>query len=632
NNTVSAKHSSLMEEDATSLLIPVGGDENDLGVLNIQFNPEDLKSKRPFHVEPTNIVRVNDDTQRVTDEASAMNKRIHYYNRLTSPSDRALVAPDHVLPAPEEIYVYSPLGTACKIDGSTDGSGKNSSIVTIFMIWNTMMGTSILSIPWGIKQAGFTTGICIIPLMGILTLYCCYRVLKSRSMIPSVDTSTWEFPDVCKYYFGSFGQWSSLLFSLVSLIGAMVVYWVLMTNFLFNTGKCIYNYIHDINVTDIVPGTNGSNRVICPSDGSHEVPGNETFEFTSTSAAEFEEFEKWWDKSKTVPFYLTIILLLLNFKSPSFFAKFNILGTISVIYLVILVTMKAALLGFHLEFDWTATNPYFVPEFRIFFPQLTGVLTLAFFIHNCVITLLKNNRNQENNVRDLSIAYFLVGLTYLYVGVLIFGSFPSPPLSKECIEQNFLDNFPSNDIMSFLARIFLLFQMVTVYPLLGYLARVQFLGHVFGNVYPSFFHVLVSNIIIVGTGVAVARFYPNIGGIISTTMVLKKTTAVGVLIFWSNLWPRFCICISIHHLYYLLASGESIDMVCTTQPFFDNSSRNGKSDGTIFNLKINLKSEFFLCKSLFQRKQPFKKPTSKLLKNGGCILEHEAPKQMKGTE
>ncbi|XP_070791983.1 neutral amino acid transporter 9 [Pituophis catenifer annectens] len=503
-----------MEEDATPLLIPVGGDENDLGVLNIQFNPEDLKSKRPFHVEPTNIVRVNDDTQRVTDEASAMNKRIHYYNRLTSPSDRALVAPDHVLPAPEEIYVYSPLGTACKIDGSTDGSGKNSSIVTIFMIWNTMMGTSILSIPWGIKQAGFTTGICIIPLMGILTLYCCYRVVKSRSMIPSVDTSTWEFPDVCKYYFGSFGQWSSLLFSLVSLIGAMVVYWVLMTNFLFNTGKCIYNYIHDINVTDIVPGTNGSNRVICPSDGTHKIPGNATFEFTSTNAVGFEEFEKWWDKSKTVPFYLTIILLLLNFKSPSFFAKFNILGTVSVIYLVILVTMKAALLGFHLEFDWTATNVYFVPEFRIFFPQLTGVLTLAFFIHNCVITLLKNNRNQEKNVRDLSIAYFLVSLTYLYVGVLIFASFPSPPLSKECIEQNFLDNFPSNDMMSFLARIFLLFQMVTVYPLLGYLARVQFLGHVFGNVYPSFFHVLLSNIIIVGTGVAVARFYPNIGGII----------------------------------------------------------------------------------------------------------------------
>lgn len=33
------------------------------------------------------------------------------------------------------------------------------------------------------KQAGFTAGISIILLMGILTLYCCYRVVKSRTMI-----------------------------------------------------------------------------------------------------------------------------------------------------------------------------------------------------------------------------------------------------------------------------------------------------------------------------------------------------------------------------------------------------------------------------------------------------------------
>ncbi|KAM9138920.1 neutral amino acid transporter 9 isoform 1-T2 [Pangshura tecta] len=509
-------HSSNLEEDTKPLLIPVGGDESDYGIMSIQFNPADLKCKRPFHVEPSNIVSVNDDTHRVTDEASAMNKRIHYYSKLTSPSDRALIAPDHVLPAPEEIYVYSPLGTAFKIDGCTDGYGKNSSIVTIFMIWNTMMGTSILSMPWGIKQAGFTTGVCLILLMGSLTLYCCYRVVKSRTMIPLIDTSNWEFPDVCKYYFGSFGQWSSLLFSMVSLVGAMVIYWVLMSNFLFNTGKFIYNYVHDINITDLVPGTNGSNRVICPGTANEDQQGNKSglFPFVSNTTG-FELFEEWWSKSRTVPFYLIVVVLpLLNLKSPSFFAKFNILGTVSVVYLVFLVTLKAAHLGFHLEFNWFTADQFFVPEFRIQFPQLTGVLTLAFFIHNCVITLLKNNKNQENNVRDLSIAYFLVGLTYLYVGLLIFAAFPSPPLSKECIEQNFLDNFPSNDIMSFVARLFLLFQMITVYPLLGYLARVQLLGHVFGNVYPSIFHVLVLNVAIVGLGVTMAIFYPNIGGII----------------------------------------------------------------------------------------------------------------------
>ncbi|XP_021795060.1 sodium-coupled neutral amino acid transporter 9 isoform X3 [Papio anubis] len=423
--------------------------KRDPGPMNIQFEPSDLRSKRPFYIEPTNIVNVNHVIQRVSDHASAMNKRIHYYSRLTTPADKALIAPDHVVPGPEECYVYSPLGSAYKLQSYTEGYGKNTSLVTIFMIWNTMMGTSILSIPWGIKQAGFTTGMCVIILMGLLTLYCCYRVVKSRTMISSLDTTTWEYPDVCRHYFGSFGQWSSLLFSLVSLIGAMIVYWVLMSNFLFNTGKFIFNFIHHINDTDTILSTNNSNP-----------------------------------------------------------------GTVSVLYLIFLVTFKAVRLGFHLEFHWFIPTEFFVPEIRFQFPQLTGVLTLAFFIHNCIITLLKNNKKQENNVRDLCIAYMLVTLTYLYIGVLVFASFPSPPLSKDCIEQNFLDNFPSSDTLSFIARIFLLFQMMTVYPLLGYLARVQLLGHIFGDIYPSIFHVLILNLIIVGAGVIMACFYPNIGGII----------------------------------------------------------------------------------------------------------------------
>ena len=34
-----------------------------------------------------------------------------------------------------------------------------------------------------LTQAGFTTGVCVIVLMGLLTLYCCYRVVESRAMI-----------------------------------------------------------------------------------------------------------------------------------------------------------------------------------------------------------------------------------------------------------------------------------------------------------------------------------------------------------------------------------------------------------------------------------------------------------------
>nr|XP_057920581.1 neutral amino acid transporter 9 isoform X2 [Doryrhamphus excisus] len=399
----------MMEDDYKPLLSsgPTGESFSHRGSTDSLDN----RAKRPFHVEPRNIVD-DDPQERVSAEAAILNSRVHYYSKLTGSSDRLLSPPNHVIPRAEEIYIYSPLGSAFKVTGS-DQLTKNPSIITIFAIWNTMMGTSILSIPWGIKQAGFTLGILILIFTGLLMLYCCYIVLKSPKAIPYVDTSDWEFPDVCRYYFGKFGQWSSLVFSMVSLIGAMVVYWVLMSNFLYNTGQFIYNYAHHVNMSHPEFGTNGTDR-----------------------------------------------------------------------------------------------------EFRLLFPQLTGVLTLAFFIHNCIITLMKNNKHQENNVRDLSVAYLLVGLTYLYVGVLIFAAFPAPPLDKDCIEPNFLDNFPSDDVMVFVARTFLLFQMITVYPLLGYLVRVQMMGQIFGNHYPSFFHVLALNSMIVGAGVLMAKFYPNIGSII----------------------------------------------------------------------------------------------------------------------
>ncbi|KAM9455903.1 neutral amino acid transporter 9 isoform 1-T4 [Clarias gariepinus] len=499
-----------MEDDGKPLLgsIQAGDYYSD------QIEVLDPRQRRPFHVEPRNIVE-DSAQERVSAEASVLNSRVHYYGRLTASSDRLLAPPDHVIPEPEEIFVYSPLGTAFKVQGG-EGTVKNPSIVTIFAIWNTMMGTSILSMPWGIKQSGFTLGIIILILMGLITLYCCYRILKSTKSIPYVDTSDWEFPDVCKYYFGRFGQWSSLLFSMVSLIGAMVVYWVLMSNFLFNTGKFIYNYVHQVNVSDSEFGTNGTDRVVCPypdADSNKNIGVNQHYVSDNSTATVL--FDHWWSKNNTIPLYLVVLLFpLLNFRSASFFARFTFLGTISVVYLIILVTLKAFRLGFHLEFHWFDSTEFFVPEFRIWCPQLTGVLTLAFFIHNCIITLMKNNRNQENNVRDLSLAYLLVGLTYLYVGIMIFASFPSPPLSKNCIEPNFLDNFPSSDIMVFVARAFLLFQMTTVYPLLGYLVRVQIMGHLFGDHYPSFFHVFFLNIIIVAAGVLMAKFYPNIGSII----------------------------------------------------------------------------------------------------------------------
>lgn len=46
-----------------------------------------------------------------------------------------------------------------------------------FSIWNTILGSSLLTIPWGIQMAGFFPGILLILIMSGLCLYTAYCLL-----------------------------------------------------------------------------------------------------------------------------------------------------------------------------------------------------------------------------------------------------------------------------------------------------------------------------------------------------------------------------------------------------------------------------------------------------------------------
>ena len=39
--------------------------------------------------------------------------------------------------------------------------------------------------------------------------------------------------------------------------------------------------------------------------------------------------------------------------------------------------------------------------FKASFPALTGILTLAYFIHNCILSIVRNQENPKNNVSNI---------------------------------------------------------------------------------------------------------------------------------------------------------------------------------------------------------------------------------------
>ncbi|XP_070563041.1 neutral amino acid transporter 9-like isoform X2 [Ptychodera flava] len=482
------------------------------------INDVPQKTRKPFHYSPS-VTSLN-RAQTIEDQnAAATYNRHRYYSKLTPPDDTTLRIPDHMIPT--SFFLLLPIRKT---------EGKQSSIITIFSIWNTMMGTSLLSMPWAVGEAGLVLGIIILITMAGLTLYTCYRVVKSVDNFHKPGEIL-EFSDVCRHYLGKWGEYCSVFFSLSALLGAMIVYWVLLSNFLFHTVKYIYEDVNHINMSAAINVTKGA---ICPhprhppidptvhtnnslpvitsfmSQSLVVMVNNSNGTIHNTTDGNEALFNKVWQQTLTVPFFLVLILgPLLNFKSPTFFTKFNALGTVCVAYIIAFVSIKASQWGINVDF--TPNTRLYVPIAREYFPAFTGMLALAYFIHNGVVSILRGQKHPENNGRDLSIAYVLVALTYTFVGVVFYISFP---LTKDCIESNLLDNFPSGDILAFVARICLLFQMITVFPLLIYIFRLQLMHTLFGAVYPGLLHVLVLNLLVLALCVIFAIFLPKIGTII----------------------------------------------------------------------------------------------------------------------
>ncbi|XP_070154549.1 neutral amino acid transporter 9 isoform X2 [Polyergus mexicanus] len=382
---------------------------------------------------------------------------------------------------------------------------KQSSLVTIFSIWNTILGSSLLTMPWGIGMAGFFPGIILNLLMSGLCLYTAYRLIIAHAYHDGGEDI--EVVDLSRIYLGKWAEYIAKIFSIAVLLGATIAYWILMANFLYNSVNFIYDNAASW-PTHSAPENISHTEVLCPTKKNQDNNTVVIYEKT------FDALGPAWDLRNTVPGFLAILIFpLLNFNSTTFFTKFNSLGTVSIIYLVIFILIKSTSWGINMDQTEWATSWIIRPTF----PALTGMLAMSFFIHNIIISIMKNNRNQNKNGRDLTIAYILVTLTYIIVGAVFFICFPLP---KSCIEDNLLNNFQKWDGFTLGARIVLLFQLVTVYPLLAYMLRVQLLSSICKRVSNKSL-VLVINLILISICILFATFMPYIGTIVRYTGALS---------------------------------------------------------------------------------------------------------------
>jgi len=112
---------------------------------------------------------------------------------------------------------YQPLvpkanDTENEFQAQKPAKGTASSIMTIFSVWynctttnfdiianllirNTMMGSGLLTLPWGFSEAGLLGGIVVILIVGVVAWYTCWLVLKYGEQYG-------EFMEMTRHHFG----------------------------------------------------------------------------------------------------------------------------------------------------------------------------------------------------------------------------------------------------------------------------------------------------------------------------------------------------------------------------------------------------------------------------------------------
>ena len=141
-----------------------------------------------------------------------LDNKLRYYRtlsrRMESPADALLLDPPIAV-------VEAGLQRALLLGSARPGAAGSLSI--IFTVWNTMMGSTLLVMPYGFATSGWLLGAGLCAFCAVVSKYTCSLVLSYGFAMP--DGSA-EFADLARTHFGRGGWAVAIAASLLVVLGA----------------------------------------------------------------------------------------------------------------------------------------------------------------------------------------------------------------------------------------------------------------------------------------------------------------------------------------------------------------------------------------------------------------------------
>lgn len=339
---------------------------------------------------------------------------------------------------------------------------KVNSLGTVLSIGNSMIGSSIMTLPYNVYKTGIVPAIVLNIIYDLISFYTC-KIYVDFGTIDSDFSLTIEkyFNKVFGKKISKIGKTIQIFFCTFMATGGFITYFIIMSQNFYPVVCLILNKIGlDLDSEDLTP------------------------DFTRFSSI-----------------YLGIVLCFILFplsikKDIGLLVFISSFGCyfISVLIGYVLYTGVYSIVTTEFKLDYIKNKDGEKIRYLYLFGEnpalLAGTLSMGFFCHTAILPILKSNKNQSKNIRDLFLGYLFVGSVYVFCGVLGYVGFSGKQFKAE-FKDNWLMFFESDNYLILVFRILNVFQLITAFPILIYIVRFQIFTFFCGNEYPSRKHVII---------------------------------------------------------------------------------------------------------------------------------------------
>ncbi|CAI2364283.1 unnamed protein product [Moneuplotes crassus] len=351
---------------------------------------------------------------------------------------------------------------------------KQSSYITIFAIWNSMVGGGLVSHPWAFSESGILLSLAINFCVMMVCFYTC-------NLVVICGKGDYDFLITLNRFFGKKGQYAAIVTTIIMLYGGVLIYYQLQTQTLFP-------FI--IGIKDIF---------------------TETYTASVETDVDFSTFSLTWTSIIIfLPLYFIVCM-----KDRSIFIKISSIGVVFIIIQIIFVVVMFIYSLTNTEYYLTlvqeeSDGPENIAMFHTNFQSLTGMLAAGYYLHQLGLPIILDNKDQDKNTRDTFCGYFLVFFTYCIIGICGYFGFSGSYFKGMPIKQNLLNMFPTSNPIATLVRVVSFIQIFSVYPLLFHIVRVNFFKAI-GKIEFEGYVFYIYNFIASLPCVVLAIWYPRVG-------------------------------------------------------------------------------------------------------------------------